>query len=192
LTWDVIVDIPAIFLIALALSMDAFAVAIAGGVVNQSKKYVMALKFGLSFGFFQMIMPIIGWSLGFGAREWIAHVDHWIAFILLSAVGGKMIYEGLQMETLERRVPALTLSVLLGLSLATSLDALAAGLSFACLGVEIIAPALIIGSVTFAVSVGGFLIGNTFGHIFEKRIELAGGILLIFIGMKILMEHLLF
>ena len=181
----------AVFGIALALSMDAVAVSIAGGVINQRRKYVTALKFGFSFGFFQMIMPIIGWSLGVGTRAWIVHIDHWIAFGLLSAVGGKMIYEALQLEDLERRIPKLTWIVLLGLSVATSIDALAAGLSFACLGVEIIEPALIIGVVTFVMSFCGFFIGNTFGHIFEKKIELVGGLLLILIGIKILLAHLI-
>lgn len=188
---DVRVDVCAIFGIALALSMDAVAVSIAGGVINQSRKYVTALKFGLSFGFFQMIMPIIGWSLGVGARVWIVSIDHWIAFGLLSAVGGKMIYEALQLENLERWIPALTWIVLLGLSVATSIDALAAGLSFACLGIRIVGPALVIGLVTFVMSFCGFFIGNTFGHIFEKKIELVGGMLLILIGIKMLMAHLL-
>ena len=170
--------------------MDAFAVSVANGLIINKKKYFNAFIFGFSFGLFQMVMPIIGWAAGYSVKHLIQTFDHWIAFGLLSLIGSKMIYEAFQIEKIEKNESSITLSVLLGLSVATSIDALAVGLSFAFLNIAIIIPAIIIGVVTFIMSYLGVLIGNRFGHVFEKRIEILGGLILIAIGFKILMEHL--
>ena len=171
--------------------MDAFAVSIANGLIIKKKKFFNAFKFGFSFGLLQMIMPIIGWSISFKFRHLIEGVDHWIAFGLLSLIGCKMIYEAFKIEKIEKSESTITMGVLFGLSIATSIDALAVGVSFAFLNISIVAPAIIIGVITFFMSYFGVLIGNRFGHIFEKKIEIIGGLILIGIGLKILAEHLL-
>ena len=180
-----------ILIIALGLSMDAFAVSIASGVIIKKNRRHNALKCGLSFGFFQMVMPIIGWAGGWAFRGWITGVDHWLAFGLLSLIGAKMIYEAVRFEAYEHSAERLSFRVLLGLSVATSMDALAVGLSFAFMDLVIWGGVFTIGLVTFVMSYAGFMIGNKFGHIFEKRIEIFGGLLLICIAFRILLEHLL-
>lgn len=182
---------PTVFFIALALSMDAFAVSIASGVIIKKQRIYHALRFAFSFGLFQMFMPVLGWMGGSKFRHLISSIDHWVAFGLLSIIGGKMIYEALKMESYENVYGKITIYVLLGLSVATSIDALAVGLSFAFLDVSILAPVVIIGVITFFMSFMGFIIGNKFGHIFEKKIEILGGVILIAIGLKILFEHLI-
>lgn len=175
--------------IAVALSMDAFAVAVAGGATLKPPLRGKALKTGLFFGGFQALMPLAGWLLGSTMRSYVAGVDHWVAFILLAGVGGKMIYESLRgggagVCDVCGNVPLLVLAI------ATSIDAFAVGLSLSFLGSGIVAPALAIGAVTFAFSAGGIYLGARAGHFFENRIEIAGGALLILIGFKILLEHL--
>lgn len=184
-------NIFSIVLIAIGLAMDAFAVSIANGLIIKKKKYFNAFKFGVSFGLFQMVMPIMGWSLGYRLKDLIQNIDHWIAFFLLGFIGVKMIYESFKIEKIEKDEASITLSVLLGLSVATSIDALAVGLSFAFLEVSIVVPVLIIGGVTFVLSYLGVLIGNRFGPLFEKKMEIIGGLILIGIGFKILIEHLM-
>ena len=179
-----------ILLIALALAMDAFAVSIASGFAMRQLKVRHALSMAGSFGAFQAIMPLIGWFSGIRLRGWILHVDHWVAFGLLTFVGGKMIAEAFEIEELEEKTNPFALHVLLVLSVATSIDALAAGLSFALLDVSITAPVLIIGAVTFCMSLAGVAIGTRGGHLFEKKIEVLGGVILIGIGLKILLSHL--
>lgn len=183
-------DLLTIICIAIGLAMDAFAVSVANGLIIKKKKFFNAFKFGLSFGLFQMIMPLIGWSTGITLRHRMAGVDHWIAFGLLSVIGCKMIYEACALEQAEPTDKDVTIWLLLGLSVATSVDALAVGISFAFLNIVIIVPAIIIGVITFLMSYVGVLIGTTFGHIFEKKIEIIGGLMLIGIGIKILFEHL--
>ena len=184
-------DLLTIIFISIGLAMDAFAVSVANGLIIKKKKFFNAFKFGFSFGLFQMIMPIIGWSAGTKLRHLIEGVDHWVAFGLLSFIGCKMIYEAFKIDAIEKNESEITVGLLLGLSIATSIDALAVGLSFAFLNISIVAPAIIIGVITFFMSYFGVLIGSRFGHIFEKKIEIIGGLILIGIGLKILVEHLL-
>jgi len=169
--------------------MDAFAVSISNGMTIRHQKVNNALRIGIFFGSFQALMPLIGWSAGLSFREFISGVDHWIAFVLLSFIGCKMIYESRKMGAREKEDKPMTLPTLLVLSIATSIDALAVGISFALLKISIVTPIIVIGIVTFVLSSLGVLIGNRIGHLFEKKIEILGGLILIGIGIKILIEH---
>ncbi len=184
-------SIVTIILFAFALSLDAFAVSIASGIIIKSQKIQNALKLSISFCFFQLSMPIIGWYSGRCFYPLIEKFAHWLAFFLLLFIGLKIIYEATRIENFEKAPLNISLAVLIGLGLATSMDALAVGLSLSCLNVNIIKPALIIGIITFLMSYLGFFVGNKFGHIFEKKIEIIAGLILIAIGFKILFEHLL-
>jgi putative Mn2+ efflux pump MntP len=179
-----------IILVALGLSMDAFAVSITSGLTIRPLRINHALRIPLFFGSFQAAMPAIGWLAGLSLRDFISDIDHWIAFGLLSFIGIKMIYGAMRMEEGEKGIDPLNPSVLLMLSIATSIDALAVGLSFAFLKVSIATPVIVIGIVTFLLSFLGIFIGNSLGHFFEKKIEILGGLTLIGIGTKILVEHL--
>lgn len=184
-----IMDNTTILFIALGLAMDAFAVSITSGFTVRQLKIHYALKIALFFGLFQAIMPVMGWAAGFGLRDFISSVDHWIAFVLLTAIGIKMIYESRAIKKEEKEVVILSIYALLLLSIATSIDAFAVGFSLSALNVSIINPALIIGIITFMLSFAGVFIGNRFGHLFESKIEIVGGVILIGIGIKILLEH---
>jgi putative Mn2+ efflux pump MntP len=176
-------------LIALSLAMDSFSVSIIRGLANpQTKMLAEALKVGVFFGFFQAIMPIIGWLTGISIIDFISAFDHWIAFGLLTFIGIRMIYESIKTES-KKIVYSSSISVLFMLSIATSIDALAVGLSYSFLEVTIVTPAIIIGVITFSLSFVGVYIGKRFGSIFEK-IGLLGGLILIGIGIKILSEHI--
>jgi putative Mn2+ efflux pump MntP len=179
-----------IIAMAFALAMDAFAVSIASGVVIQREKLRHALRIALFFGGFQAVMPLLGWLAGHGLKQFISGFDHWVAFALLTLVGCKMIYEALKLEPAERRPQVMGLPTLLVLSVATSLDALAVGLSLAFLHVAILVPVIVIGVVTFALSLIGVYVGDRFGHLFESKVEVVGGLVLIGIGLKILFEHM--
>ena len=170
--------------------MDAFAVSITSGLTIKSLKINNALKIAIFFGLFQAIMSLIGWLAGLSFRDFISDVDHWMAFGLLSVIGCKMIYESSKMELNKKKINPLNIYVLLVLSVATSIDALAVGLSLSFLKVSIVLPAVIIGIVTFLLSIIGVYFGNRFGHYFERKIEIFGGLILICIGIKILIEHL--
>ena len=183
-----------ILFIALGLSMDAFAVSVASGATMKRLHLPNAVKMGLFFGGFQAVMPVLGWAAGLSMKSFIAGWDHWIAFGLLSAVGGKMIYESFKIKEeeecgAEKSCPFHT-GTLTVLAIATSIDALAVGLTFSMLQVSIIAPVLIIGLVTFLMSVAGVRIGSAGGHFFEHKMEAAGGFILAAIGLKILLGHL--
>jgi len=178
------------FLIAIGLAMDAFAVSIANGVSMKTLRVRHAFTIAFFFGAFQAIMPVVGWLAGLSVADLVEHYAHWVAFILLAAIGGKMIYESFQIKEAEDDPCSLNIGVLLVLSIATSIDALAVGLSFAFLRTEILAPILIIGAVTFVLSFLGVVIGEKIGHLFESKIEFLGGLILIGIGGKILLEHL--
>lgn len=177
--------------IAFGLAMDAFAVSITSGFTIKQLHIRHALRIAAFFGIFQALMPLVGWLAGLGFRELISGIDHWVAFGLLSFIGLKMIYESTKMGPDGRTADPLNLFVLLMLSVATSMDALAVGLSLSFLNVSIISPAIIIGVITFALSFLGVYVGDRFGHFFEKKIEVVGGLVLIGIGVKILLEHLL-
>ena len=183
-------DIIIIIFIAFGLAMDAFAVSITSGITIKHLKINNALKIALFFGSFQAFMPLIGWLAGLSLRDFISGVDHWIAFGLLSFVGCKMIYESIKLESGEKKIKPLNAYILVMLSIATSIDALAVGVSFAFLKISIATPVIVIGAVTFLLSFLGVFIGNRFGHFFEKKIEVVGGLVLIGIGIKILIEHL--
>lgn len=184
-------DLLTLIAIAVGLSMDAFAVSVASGIAIKHLRVHHAVRIALFFGGFQAIMPVIGWLAGRSVAELISPWDHWAAFGLLVFIGGRMIYESFRMETAERPTDPLNIYVLLVLSVATSLDALAVGFSFAFLNVAIVVPVVIIGVVTFTLSLVGVAVGDRLGHFFEKRIEAVGGIVLIAIGVKILLEHVL-
>jgi putative Mn2+ efflux pump MntP len=183
-------DMVTILLIALSLAMDSFAVSIAHGMTVKNRRVATGLMMGFSFGFFQAFMPVLGWLAGLAFMDLIASFDHWVAFGLLAFIGGKMIYEA-RNESDEEKDVKLTVSVVLILSVATSIDALAVGLSFSLLQVSIIAPVIAIGVVAFLLSFAGFNFGSKLGKFFERKVQVIGGIVLIAIGIKILLEHLL-
>jgi putative Mn2+ efflux pump MntP len=176
--------------IAFGLAMDAFAVSIASGVTIKHLRIRNALTIAAFFGSFQAFMPLIGWLAGLTLRDFISGVDHWVAFGLLNGIGFKMIYESCKVESIERKINPLNIFVLLILSVATSIDALAVGLSLSFLKIAIAIPALVIGTVTFLLTLLGVFVGSRVGHFFEKKIEILGGLMLIGIGIKILIEHL--
>ena len=179
-----------ILFIAVGLAMDAFAVSVITGSVYKEFKLRHALRMAMFFGAFQAVMPIIGFLAGLGLMRYIAPYDHWIAFALLCFVGGKMIYESFKIEAAERDRNPANLAVLLILSFATSIDALAVGITLSLLKAPIALAVTTIGLVTFVLSYGGVFVGKRFGHFFESRIEIIGGLILIGIGVKILVEHL--
>ena len=183
-----------LFLIGVGLSMDAFAVSICKGLGMKRLNMKQALVIGLFFGGFQALMPLIGWALGTQLADFITPIDHWIAFILLALIGGKMLLDafrgGDEEEAVDPKDARLDLKELLMLAIATSIDALAVGITFAFLGVNIVWAIAIIGVTTFVLSVVGVAAGHAFGARYEKGATIAGGIVLILIGCKILLEHL--
>jgi putative Mn2+ efflux pump MntP len=179
-----------LLLIALGLAMDCFAVAIASGVAIKRLHLRHAIRIATAFGLFQALMPVIGWLAGLSLRQLLGGIDHWIAFGLLTLIGGKMIYEAFRLDKATEPPVELSGIRLMVLAVATSIDALAVGVTFAFLQVAIIGPVLLIGAVAFALSLAGALVGNYIGHFFEKKIEVAGGLVLIVIGAKILLQHL--
>ena len=179
-----------ILLIGIGLSMDAFSVSICKGLTTKRFSWKMALICGLWFGFFQALMPMIGYFLGAQFEQFITSVDHWIAFGLLFLIGANMIREALSKKTENVSDAGLGFKTMLLLAIATSIDALAVGISFACIQVKIWSSVLIIGVTTFLFSILGVKIGNVFGSRFEKSAGIIGGIILILIGLKILLEHL--
>ncbi len=179
-----------IIIIAVGLAMDAFAVSIVSGAAYKQLRIKHALRLALFFGGFQAFMPLIGFLAGQSVKGYIADYDHWVAFALLCAVGGKMIYESTKIKPTNQNLYPLSFPVLLALSVATSIDALAVGITLSLLKISIITAVIIIGVITFALSYTGVYIGKNFGHFFESKIEALGGIILIAIGCKILLEHL--
>lgn len=180
-----------IFLLAFALSMDAFAVSIGLGVKSQNFSKSLAFKVALLFGFFQALMPLFGYLASIGLGTFITSIDHWIAFALLGVIGGKMLYESFQ-EGTEDEITVITNKVLLMLAIATSIDAMAAGFTLNLIDVNPFLSMLIIGVVTFVFSFLGVFIGTKGGTFLEDKAEKIGGIILIGIGLKILIEHLFF
>lgn len=178
-----------VLLIGIGLSMDAFSVSVCKGLTTKGFSWKMALTCGLWFGFFQALMPVIGYFLGAQFQEYIEAYDHWIAFGLLFLIGANMIREAL-FGKYEAESSSLDFKTMLLLAIATSIDALAVGVSFACIQVRLWSSVLVIGLTTFVFSVVGVRIGNVFGSRFEKSAGIVGGIILILIGLKILLEHL--
>jgi putative Mn2+ efflux pump MntP len=180
--------------IAVGLSMDALAVSVANGIMIKKLHVKHAVRIAFFFGFFQALMPLIGWAAGITFSQYIQPVDHWIAFGLLVLVGGRMIWEDVS-KSLGRKVDpivqnCLHFPTLLVMSIATSIDALAVGISFALIGTTIWLPVLVIGVITFVISFIGIQIGNRFGAVLGNRLGIIGGLVLIGIGTKILVEHL--
>lgn len=179
-----------LFLIAVGLSMDAFAVAICKGLSVRKLKLSHMLITGAYFGFFQAVMPIIGYYLGQTFESYITSFDHWIAFVLLSLIGANMIRESFSKEEEEQNA-SFSFKTMLPLAVATSIDALAVGVTFGLMqGVNIFSAVGLIGVTTFVFSFVGVKIGNVFGSKYKSKAELAGGIILILMGIKILLEHL--
>ncbi len=182
-----------LLLIAVGLAMDAFAVSVCKGLNMRKTDYKYACLLGLFFGGFQAIMPTIGWILGRQFEQYITDYDHWIAFLLLAFIGGKMIAESFKKddEYAGSSAPvSYNFKELFMLAVATSIDALAVGITFAFLGVHIAGAASLIGIVTFALSVFGVAVGSKFGAKYKSKAERMGGIVLVGIGLKILLEHL--
>lgn len=177
-----------LFLIAIGLSMDAFAVSVSNGMAITNLRVRDALKFGFFFGFFQMLMPLIGWAAGHLFSTYIMAFDHWVAFVLLSYIGIKMIRDA---KCGEEAAGSTRFRVLLILAVATSIDALAAGITFAFMNVNILFSVAVIGLITFTLSTVGALIGKRVGCSMGSRAQIVGGVLLIGMGIKILVEHLL-
>lgn len=179
-------------LIAVCLSMDAFAVAICKGLKMRRVELKDTLLVALAFGGFQALMPMIGWVLGSQFEKYIVSVDHWIAFVLMAIIGGKMIYEAFGKEEDEDCGCSIGLDLkeLLLLAFATSIDALAVGITLALRSVNIIYSAGVIGSITFVICVAGVVIGNKFGAKYKNKAQILGGAILILIGAKILLEGL--
>lgn len=185
------IELLTIIAIAIGLAMDAFAVSIVSGAAYRQLHVKHVLRIALFFGGFQAFMPLIGSLAGLTLKEYIADYDHWIAFGLLTAVGGKMIYESFKIKEAEKKFDPTNLITLLALSVATSIDALAVGITLSLIAKSIIVAVIIIGAVTFVLSYIGVAIGKRFGHFFESKIEVLGGVILIGIGVKILVEHTL-
>lgn len=182
-----------LFLIGVGLSMDAFAVSICKGLGMNKINKKQAFTIGLYFGGFQALMPLIGWFLGIRFQQYITSIDHWIAFILLVCIGGKMVVEAVRDkddEVVEKKDQPLNHKEMFLLAVATSIDALAVGITFAFLDTPIIEAIVIIGCTTFVLSIVGVIVGNFFGTRYKKKAEIIGGIILILIGLKILLEHL--
>lgn len=177
-----------LFGIGVGLAMDAFAVAVGKGLSMKRLSIKKAGLVGFYFGFFQAIMPVIGYFLGIGFKTYITSIDHWVAFVLLGLIGANMIKEAFGDE--EDVDDDLGFKTMLILAIATSIDALAVGITFAFLRVNIVYAALIIGVTTFVISVAGVKIGNVFGLRYKSKAEIAGGLILILMGCKILLEHL--
>ena len=180
--WELVV-------LAVGLSMDAFAVSICKGLALQRVSWKECCIAGAWFGGFQALMPLLGYLLGTQFEQFVTSVDHWIAFVLLGIIGGNMIREALSKDE-DKFDGSLAFKTMLLLAVATSIDALAVGVTFAFLQVNIVPAITIIGCTTFVISIAGVYVGNVFGSRYKSRAELTGGIILILIGVKILLEHL--
>ena len=178
-----------LILIAIGLGMDAFAVSICKGISMSKMNWKKAIIIGLYFGIFQALMPVIGFTLGKAFENLVTSIDHWIAFELLLIIGIKMIIDAFKEDNVSVN-DSVNWKVMIILAIATSIDALAVGITFAFLQVNLLLAVSIIGIITFILCVIGTKIGNNFGNKFENKAEILGGIVLIFIGVKILLEHL--
>ena len=181
-----------LLLIGIGLAMDAFAVSICKGLSMQKVKRQQAIIVGIFFGGFQALMPFLGWLVGTQFESYIMSIDHWIVFALLAFIGGKMIAEAFEKEeeVTEQTDSTLKVKELTVLAIATSIDALAVGITFAILDYPILEAVAIIGIVTFFICVAGVYVGNFFGSKYKNKAEFFGGSILILIGLKILLEHL--
>lgn len=183
-------DLLSLFLIAVGLSMDAFAVSVCKGLATPKYKLKYSMICGAWFGGFQALMPAVGYLLGVNFKKYITAIDHWIAFVMLALIGFNMIREALKNDD-EGADPSFTAKSMSLLAVATSIDALAIGITFAFLDVNIVAAVLFIGVCTFVISAAGVKIGSAFGTRFKSKAEIAGGVILIILGLRILVEHLM-
>jgi putative Mn2+ efflux pump MntP len=181
-----------LILIGIGLSFDTFAVSVSTGLIVDKISFRQAIRFALILALFQSMMPAIGWVTGTTLKDSVVAFDHWIAFILLSILGLKMIYDSMAFDTDNNRPNPLRFSVATGIGLATSIDALVVGFSFGLLEVQIITAVVIIGGITFLAAMLGMLFGKKIGMRFGKKMEILGGLVLIGLGTKILLEHLFF
>lgn len=184
-----------IILIAVGLAADAFAVSVCKGLAIEKLKLKDTLIVGAYFGIFQAAMPLIGYYVGTTFSRYITAFDHWVAFLFLAVIGGRMIYESFKKETAEEakndgKNASLAFKAMLPLALATSIDALAVGITFSVITVNIFAAVAVIGAITFILSALGVKLGNLFGMKYKSKAEFIGGVILILIGLKILLEHL--
>ena len=186
---DVFMDLLTLLTLAVGLAMDAFAVSICKGLAMREKVFGKGIVIGLWFGGFQALMPTIGFFLGTQFKDQITSIDHWIAFVLLGLIGINMVKEALSNDE-EQADDSIAVKEMFMLAVATSIDALAVGITFAFLNVHIVSAASMIGVCTFLISFAGVKIGNIFGTKYKSKAELAGGIILILLGFKILFEHL--
>jgi putative Mn2+ efflux pump MntP len=183
-----------IILVAFSLSLDAFAVSVSSGGTMKFLKISDWFKMAFFFGAFQALMPAVGWLAGVSLLNYISSFDHWVAFALLLAVGAKMIYEGFKVEDLncqKKSYCPFNTATLTILSVATSIDALAVGITFSVVKISIITPALVIGAITFLMSLAGVKLGYTGRSFFENKMEIFAGTILILLGIKILVQHLI-
>lgn len=178
-----------LLLLSVGLAMDAFAVSVCKGISMKKMNWKKAIIIGLYFGGFQALMPTIGYFLGAAFQSLITSIDHWIAFILLGIIGGGMIKESFGDDE-ENRNDDVSFKTMIVLAIATSIDALAIGITFAFLNVNLVLAISLIGIITFILSVFGTKIGNRFGDKYEKKAEFLGGVILVLLGIKILLEHL--
>lgn len=183
-----------LFLLGVGLSMDAFAVSVCKGLGMKKLNKKQALIIGLYFGGFQALMPFVGWLLGSQFQKYITSIDHWIAFILLGFIGGKMMIEAVREWNEEEVVDVMYAPIdhknMLVLAVATSIDALTVGITFAFLGTPIVEAITIIGITTMVISIAGVVVGNFFGSRYKSKAEFIGGLILVLLGLKILLEHL--
>ena len=183
-----------LFLLGVGLSMDAFAVSVCKGLGMRKLNKKQALIIGLYFGGFQALMPFVGWLLGSKFQKYITSIDHWIAFILLGFIGGKMMIEAVREWNEEEVVDVMDAPIdhknMLVLAVATSIDALTVGITFAFLGTPIVEAITIIGITTMVISIAGVVVGNFFGSRYKSKAEFIGGLILVLLGLKILLEHL--
>jgi putative Mn2+ efflux pump MntP len=183
-------DLLDILLIAVGLAMDCFAVSVCYGFMSKQMRWKRILRMALFFGGFQALMPVIGWLVGLAFKDMISQVDHWIAFGLLGAIGLKMLIEAIRKKDDSCCIQFEKITVLLSLAVATSIDALIIGIGFAFLKVNIVLAVIVIGMISAGFTILGVTLGKRFGRFLGKKAEIIGGIVLIGIGVKILLEHL--
>jgi len=180
-------------LIAISLSFDSFATAASLAIKNKKNSLAVALVVSLVFGIFQSIMPFVGYTIGISLKSVISHIDHWVAFIFLSGVGIKFIVESLQKNNCDnKKITEINWKIILLLGLATSIDALVVGITFAFINLDIITSIIWIGSTTFIITLLGYYLGKKLSCLNSKKIEILGGLILIIIGLKILLTHIFF
>ena len=179
-----------IIFIAIGLSFDTFAVSVSSGLILKKIDFINATKIAITLAVFQAAMPLIGWLAGSGMKNYAENFDHWIAFGILALLGGKMIYESFKTDPEDRNFNPLDFKVMIGMAIATSIDALVVGFSFALLNYKILVSVGIIGFITYVVAMLGMLFGKKIGARMGRRMEILGGVMLFLIGLKILIEHL--